>query len=52
MMVVGILDARLGEPLLALIEKAIGKSIYRGTAIDEPVEDVLAGEEVALAAAT
>ena len=39
------------EALLALIEKAIGKSVYRGTATDEPVEDVMEGEEIALEAA-
>jgi len=39
------------EALLALIEKAIGKSVYRGTATDEPVEDTLADEEVTLEAA-
>ena len=39
------------EALLALIEKAIGKSVYRGTAADEPVEDVLEGEETVLEAA-
>jgi hypothetical protein len=33
--------ARRREALLALIEKAIGKSIYRGSGSDEPVEDVL-----------
>jgi hypothetical protein len=43
--------AHRGEALLALIEKAIGKSVYRGTATDEPVEDVLEGEEIALEAA-
>ena len=35
------------EAMLALIEKAIGKSVYRGTAADEPVEDVTEGEETA-----
>lgn len=39
------------EALLALIEKAIGKSVYRGTATDEPVEDVLESEAIALEAA-
>ena len=39
------------EALLALIEKAIGKSVYRGTATDEPVEDVLEGEGITLEAA-
>ena len=39
------------EALLALIEKAIGKSVYRGTAADEPVEDVMEGEDTALEAA-
>ena len=43
--------AHRSEALLALIEKAIGKSVYRGTATDEPVEDTLADEEVTLEAA-
>ncbi|MCF8480536.1 MAG: DUF262 domain-containing protein [Rhodospirillum sp.] len=33
------------EELLSLIEKAIGKSIYRGTALDEPTEDLMPADE-------
>lgn len=39
------------EALLALIEKAMGKSIYRGSQKDEPVEDLIDEDEDVLDAA-
>lgn len=42
---------RRQEALLGLIEEATGKAIYRGSATDEPVEDMIEEEAEGLEAA-